>query len=603
MAINITLTDIQFKRDTEANYASANPVLLAGEPAYSTDNPGLKIGDGVTAWSSLPYLSSGGGSSTWGSITGTLSSQTDLQSALDDKANSSHTHTLSDITDLGSLSITESQISDLQSYLLSSNIDTLAELNSIVSDATLITDAPSDGSNYGRNNGAWVVIAAGGETDPIFTASEAANITAQMITDLGNLSGTNTGDQNAAGVSIADVGTYFTGTDVEAALQEVGAAASSYPTLSGNNTFTGSNTFNASVAFATTQEMAFGDVSALGSGLGIFNVASQNFLDVHLGTLIIRTDTESTAWTFAQNGNLTGTATSIITAGNVIVNDEVYGAGWNGSNEVPTKNAVYDEIESIVLAGGGNTIFNNSYYEDPSGTKDGVNTTFTVAEGEYNAGSLVVYLNGQALWVGNGILETTPGSGIFDFETAPVALDDIYATYDVGTVNASQAIVSDITGLTGATEINNIVAITQAGYDAIGAPDANTQYSITDAPEYRYVTTYLSDGSTDLTTGTNLMLVDCPYTGTITNVYATLGTAPTGASIIVDVNLNGSTIMTTNKIEIEATETSSRTAATQPGLTTTAIAAGDILAYDIDQIGATVAGSGFLHVVVEININ
>ncbi len=40
---------------------------------------------------------------------------------------------------------------------------------------------------------------------------------------------------------------------------------------------------------------------------------------------------------------------------------------------------------------------------------------------------------------------------------------------------------SDITGLTGATQINNLVAITQAGYDAIGSPDANTIYEITDA--------------------------------------------------------------------------------------------------------------------------
>jgi len=32
------------------------------------------------------------------------------------------------------------------------------------------------------------------ETDPTFTSSEAANITATDITNLGNLSGTNTGD-------------------------------------------------------------------------------------------------------------------------------------------------------------------------------------------------------------------------------------------------------------------------------------------------------------------------------------------------------------------------------------------------------------------------
>ena len=43
-----------------------------------------------------------GGSATWGGITGTLSAQTDLQSALDAKANTSHTHTTGDITDLAS---------------------------------------------------------------------------------------------------------------------------------------------------------------------------------------------------------------------------------------------------------------------------------------------------------------------------------------------------------------------------------------------------------------------------------------------------------------------------------------------------------------------
>ena len=36
----------------------------------------------------------------WGSITGTLSSQTDLQIALNGKANSSHTHTIANVTNL-----------------------------------------------------------------------------------------------------------------------------------------------------------------------------------------------------------------------------------------------------------------------------------------------------------------------------------------------------------------------------------------------------------------------------------------------------------------------------------------------------------------------
>ena len=45
-------------------------------------------------------------STAWGSITGTLSSQTDLQSALNAKANSSHTHAISDIVATGTADAT-----------------------------------------------------------------------------------------------------------------------------------------------------------------------------------------------------------------------------------------------------------------------------------------------------------------------------------------------------------------------------------------------------------------------------------------------------------------------------------------------------------------
>ena len=81
----------QFRRDTAANWTSNNPTLEEGEFGIETDDLGttdakVKIGDGSTAWTSLPYaFVSAGGAATWGSITGTLSSQTDLQSALDAK--------------------------------------------------------------------------------------------------------------------------------------------------------------------------------------------------------------------------------------------------------------------------------------------------------------------------------------------------------------------------------------------------------------------------------------------------------------------------------------------------------------------------------------
>lgn len=60
----------------------------------------------------LESISAGGGVA-WGGITGTLSDQTDLQSALDGKANTSHTHSASDITS-GTFSYARLPISSAQ---------------------------------------------------------------------------------------------------------------------------------------------------------------------------------------------------------------------------------------------------------------------------------------------------------------------------------------------------------------------------------------------------------------------------------------------------------------------------------------------------------
>jgi hypothetical protein len=54
-----------FKVNTRANWAALNPVLLPGEAAIETQTNNLKIGDGVSTWSRLPYFSS---PSYWGSF-------------------------------------------------------------------------------------------------------------------------------------------------------------------------------------------------------------------------------------------------------------------------------------------------------------------------------------------------------------------------------------------------------------------------------------------------------------------------------------------------------------------------------------------------------
>ena len=67
---------IQIRRDTAANWTSANPILAQGELGVETDTDKIKIGDGSTAWTGLGYIIDTGGyavyADTTANFTGTL---------------------------------------------------------------------------------------------------------------------------------------------------------------------------------------------------------------------------------------------------------------------------------------------------------------------------------------------------------------------------------------------------------------------------------------------------------------------------------------------------------------------------------------------------
>jgi hypothetical protein len=52
---------VQIRRDTAINWQAVNPILLEGEMGLELGSNCLKIGDGVTPWSSLPYFICQGG--------------------------------------------------------------------------------------------------------------------------------------------------------------------------------------------------------------------------------------------------------------------------------------------------------------------------------------------------------------------------------------------------------------------------------------------------------------------------------------------------------------------------------------------------------------
>lgn len=83
--------------------------------------------------------------------------------------------------------------------------------------------------------------------------------------------------------------------------------------------------------------------------------------------------------------------------------------------------------------------------------------------------------------------------------------------------------------------------------------------------------------------------LEVPFTGTITEIGGYVDTAGTTGTAVVDVNLNGTTLMTTNKLSFDTAEKTTRTAATAPTLTTTAVTAGDLITVDVDTNHTTKA--------------
>jgi hypothetical protein len=102
-----------------------------------------------------------------------------------------------------------------------------------------------------------------------------------------------------------------------------------------------------------------------------------------------------------------------------------------------------------------------------------------------------------------------------------------------------------------------------------------------------------SDETSDLATGTAKVTFRAPVAFLLTAVAASVNTAPTGSTVIVDIN-NGANSALSTKLSIDASEKTSATAASAAVIDTTYddIAADAEITIDIDQIGSTIAGKG-----------
>jgi hypothetical protein len=105
---------------------------------------------------------------------------------------------------------------------------------------------------------------------------------------------------------------------------------------------------------------------------------------------------------------------------------------------------------------------------------------------------------------------------------------------------------------------------------------------------------YSIKGALTVQAGTSFIYTEGNYV--VQSVRASVGTAPTGAAVIVDVNKNGASIYSATPANRPTIAVGTKTAlGGTPDVTTFAL--GDNLSVDLDQIGSTVAGSDLTVVV------
>ena len=160
-------------------------------------------------------------------------------------------------------------------------------------------------------------------------------------------------------------------------------------------------------------------------------------------------------------------------------------------------------------------------------------------------------------------------------------------------LNGNNYIVKLPTGLPAAGNVLEVdtYAANGGGSDYNNPPLATMKWSNPSQLVTQSLIVAASDETTDLTTGTAKSTFRMPYAFTLSAVRASVTTAPTGSTIIVNIKESGTSILS-SRITIDPTEKTSVTAAAQPVISDTALADDAEITVDIDQVGSTVAGTG-----------
>lgn len=162
-----------------------------------------------------------------------------------------------------------------------------------------------------------------------------------------------------------------------------------------------------------------------GAGRGsmsAYDRASSLWGDLRLNGRQTRIQSASTDIAMFTNG-------LVAVTGDVTVTDEAYGAGWDSSLEVPTKNAVYDKIQTMSSGSGlGTNIFVNGLLSQPARLTNSATVTWsTNANGDITATSAGGSVTNSAMVVGSAKFQANPNDGV-GFEVSNLVVRGIISS-------------------------------------------------------------------------------------------------------------------------------------------------------------------------------
>jgi hypothetical protein len=335
-------------------------------------------------------------------------------------------------------------------------------------------------------------------------------------------------------------------------------------------------------------------------------------------------------------------ATGTPSASNFLRGDNVWASPAGGGDVVGPVSAVdsriaaFDGISGTLIKDGGSTIADVQSRANHTGTQlvatisdfdtEVANNAAVVLNTakETNATHTGEVTGSTALTIANDVVtnakaanmatqtikgRTTAGTGDPEDLTAAQArtllnVEDGADVTDTANVTAAGALMdSELTNLAAVKALDQGVATTDSPqFAAVNVGHASDTTLTRSAPgvlavegadvltqDNEVLIIAISDETTDLTTGTAKVTFRMPFAMTLTDIKSSVTTAPVGSSLTIDVNEGGTSIMTTNKLDILTTATIDDGTAV---LTDTALAADAVITIDIDTIGSTTAGAG-----------